>query len=402
MANSIIIGAQWGDEGKGKIVDILAKKMDVVVRFQGGANAGHTIVGNGRKIVLHLVPSGILSRKCRNVIGNGCVVDVALLTEEIAGLEKEGFPVTEENLVIAPNAHIVTPMHRIFDRATGGKVGTTGRGIGPCYFDKAKRTGIRAEDLAEGCFREKFLELYDYYASQMKLFSKEKMPSSKELFDSVKKPAAFVAKFVGDAQTMIHEAARSGKEILFEGAQGTFLDVDHGTYPFVTSSNTTIGGAYTGSGVFLEFSKRIAIVKAYTTRVGNGPFPTEQDNADGENLRKIGAEYGATTGRPRRCGWLDLALLEKSFMINGFNSIALTKLDCLSGLEKIPVALSYGTDGKPYYQDFPGWMTPLRGIKSYAKLPSKCRDYVKFVEAYLGAPAEIISTGPDRKDTIVR
>ncbi|HNY13482.1 MAG TPA: adenylosuccinate synthase [Candidatus Wallbacteria bacterium] len=400
MSNAIVIGAQWGDEGKGKAVDIMAPGADYVVRYQGGPNAGHTLVNEGKKIVLHLLPSGIITAGCVNVIGNGCVIDPVKLWAEIENLDMPGADISPESLIISPAAHVITTAHIYADRHEGAAIGTTGRGIGPCYRAKTDRCGIRMESLADGTFKDK-------YESAVKLFCESNNLGKKDvkkLLDETKdalKYAQRLRKFIKDPSDMIFEASKKKKNILFEGAQGTFLDIDHGTYPFVTSSSTTIGGALTGSGVFLEFSKRIAIVKAYTTRVGNGPFPTELENETGERLRACGSEYGSTTGRPRRCGWLDIPLLKKAFVINGFNYIVLTKLDCLSGFEKIKVAVGRDKKGMPVYETLDGWMSDIAGMKKVSDLPLKCRKYIKYIEDQLGTSVGIISTGPDRKDTIV-
>ena len=361
MSNCIVMGSQWGDEGKGKLVDLLAAKARAVVRFQGGANAGHTIIAGNRKYVLHLLPSGVLTPGCVSVIGTGCVVDPDELAAEIDLLATQGVILTPKNLIISHQAHLVTPAHRELDKSEGSRIGTTGRGIGPAYADKARRTGLRAESLT-----------------------------------------GKLGSYVGDATQAIAEIARAGGNILYEGAQGTMLDLDHGTYPFVTSSSTTIGSAYSGGGVYLEFDWRIAVIKAYATRVGHGPFPTELTDKTGTWLQEQGREFGATTGRPRRCGWLDLHLLKRAFVISGFNYIALTKLDCLRGLESIHVATDRSGDDEPTYKVLPGWHDDIRNCRTFAALPSACREYVDFIEGELGQPVGIISTGPDRAETIVR
>jgi len=402
MANHIVTGAQWGDEGKGKVVDALADRVDMIVRFQGGANAGHTIVFDGRRFVLHLLPSGVLSPGKMSVIGNGCVVDIEQLAEEIREVREAGFEITPETLALSDKAHVVTPSHRHADRLQAGWIGTTGRGIGPCYTDKTRRHGIRLGAVLDGSFEQRLLA--QTAAWQREVDAPEDAPFPEAGADLLRMEDALVevAPFIADTREMIHEAAEAGREILFEGAQGALLDVDHGTYPFVTSSSTTIGGAFTGAGVFLEFKNRIGVVKAYTTRVGEGPFPTEQDNAAGEVLRTRGSEFGATTGRPRRCGWLDLPLLREAAVTNGYNALVLTKLDVLSGLETIPVAVGRGADGAAVYDERPGWEEPLDSAASDEDLPGACRDYIAFIEDALDVPVDMASCGPDRCQTITR
>ena len=402
MGSVVVIGAQWGDEGKGKVVDALAGRMDMIVRFQGGANAGHTIVIEGRKTILHLLPSGILSPGKVNVIGNGCVVDLEQLAEEIHAVRDQGFEVTPETLVLSDKAHVVTPSHKHADRLRAGWIGTTGRGIGPCYTDKVRRHGIRIGALLDGSFAERFRT--QAAAWQEELHAPTDAPFSDPDADLLRMgdARALVAPFIKDTREVIHAAAGAGREILFEGAQGMLLDVDHGTYPFVTSSNTTIAGAYSGTGVYLDFLSRVGVLKAYTTRVGAGPFPTEQENAAGETLRRQGHEVGATTGRPRRCGWLDLPLVREACITNGYNALVLTKLDVLSGFETLPVAVDRGPDGAPIYTHRPGWKDPLDGARTDADLPRACRDYISFIEEFLDVPVALVSFGPDRAQTITR
>ncbi len=400
MPNAIVLGSQWGDEGKGKVVDRLAHGMNVVVRFQGGANAGHTVVVQDKKYVLHLLPSGILNADTVSVIGNGCVVDPRKLAQEIDYVRGHGFSVSPENLVVSHAAHMVTPFHRHADTLTGGKVGTTGRGIGPTYEDKARRTGLRLESLRDGSWREGFRQLHELWRVICPAPPDSPYPDPEKLIAEMEPLLESLAPFVTDTQEALATQVRANRSVLFEGAQGTLLDIDHGTYPFVTSSSTTIGGALTGTGVYLQFDHRIAVVKAYTTRVGNGPFPTELDDEVGRELRRRGDEFGATTGRPRRCGWLDLPLLRKSFIANGFNRIALTKLDCLSGFDPIRVAVEYDESGRPVYQDLAGWESDIRPATSRGDLPRECQDYIEFIETSLGAKAFLISTGPARHQTI--
>jgi len=402
MSNHIVMGAQWGDEGKGKVVDALADRMDLIVRFQGGANAGHTIVFEGNRYVLHLLPSGILSPGKLNVIGNGCVVDLEQLAEEIREVRAWGFEVTPETLAISDKAHVVTPAHRHADRLQAGWIGTTGRGIGQCYTDKIRRHGIRTGTILDGTFAERFEAQAAAWRDVVDATADDPFTDPGTDLQRMEESLALLSPFLKNTAEMIYGASRTGKEILFEGAQGMLLDVDHGTYPFVTSSNTTIGGAYTGSGVWLDFKNRIGVLKAYTTRVGTGPFPTEQENEAGETLQRQGHEHGATTGRPRRCGWLDLPLVREACITNGYNALVLTKLDVLTGMETIPVATGRGPDGAPIYEDRPGWEDPLDGAQSDADLPQACRDYISFIEEFLDVPVALASYGPDRTQTITR
>ncbi len=402
MANYIVLGAQWGDEGKGKIVDLLSSKADLVVRFQGGANAGHTVIIGDKKYVLHLIPGGIVSGKAMNVIGNGCVVDPITFKEEIEYLKQQGVEVTPDKLMISFQAHVVTPVHKYLDRVLNKKIGTTGRGIGPAYTDKVQRTGVRMEAIANGSFLEHFKQqarLYQQYAQNL---YDEPFLNIEQALEELKAAESYIRPFIGDTVELIHGYLDKKANILYEGAQGTMLDVDHGTYPFVTSSSTTIGGAFTGGGVFVEFDKRIGLVKAYTTRVGEGPFPTELNDEIGEKLREKGQEFGATTGRPRRCGWLDLKLVKRATVINGFNYISLSKLSCLSGFETIKVAVDYDASGRPVYREFPGWQEEIEGVTDWQELPENARNYVEFIEDYLQVPVGLVSTGPDRNHAIFR
>ena len=402
MAKYIVLGAQWGDEGKGKIVDLLAGKMDLVVRFQGGANAGHTVRTGAEEYVLHQIPGGIVSGRAVNIIGNGCVVDPITFSEELEYLHKKKLEVTPEKLAVSAQAHIVTPVHKYLDRVLNKKIGTTGRGIGPAYADKINRTGIRLETALDDSLMARFKEhLQTYRAISAKVYE-EPFINMDEALEQMENATRQIKPFVKDALEIIAGFARRRANILYEGAQGTFLDVDHGSYPFVTSSSTSIGGAYTGSGVYMEFDKRIAVVKAYTTRVGEGPFPTEQINEIGERLRENGNEFGATTGRPRRCGWLDLKMLRRSFIINGFNYVSLSKISCLSGFDTIKVAVEYDEVGKPVYKEFAGWQEEVEGITELEKLPKNCRAYIDFIEEYLDVPIGMISTGPKRRDIIFK
>ncbi len=403
MPNVIILGAQWGDEGKGKVVDRLASKADLTVRYQGGANAGHTVVVGSTKFVLHLIPSGILNPNCVNYIGNGCVVDPEVLLEEMSELVSKGIPVSEQRLKVADNAHVVTPYHKAWDRVTGGAIGTTGRGIGPCYVDKARRTGLRMQDLVTGAYRNVLAKQAEEYSTLFKTVqTAEVLPELNDVLKRYAGVAERLAPYIEDLVPLLAKAVASKRNVLLEGAQGTLLDVDHGTYPFVTSSNTTVGGALTGTGVYMELQARIAVMKAYTTRVGHGPFPTELTDELGETLRRKGQEFGATTGRPRRCGWLDLPLLQRATWTNGFNSIALMKLDVLQGIDPIRVAVGRDAQGNPVYRDFEGFQEDVSGARELGDLPASCQRYVSFLETELGIPVNLLSTGPERNQTLIR
>ncbi len=401
MTTTVVLGAQWGDEGKGKIVDLLAERMDLVARFQGGANAGHTVYHDGKKLVLHQIPSGILHKSCFNIIGNGCVVDAPALIEEIEHLAAAGFAINAERLMISNLAHLVTPLHRWLDVHSGNRVGTTGRGIGPCYCDKTARLGIRLADILEHKWEDQLKEQYDRITVEAERNGWNPPPPLSEWLPAFRADLMKLLSFSGDAADYIARAEANGARILLESAQGTLLDVDHGTYPFVTSSSTSIGGALTGTGVYLNLKNRIGIFKAYTTRVGHGPFPTEQNNETGERLRQIGHEFGATTGRPRRCGWLDLPLMKKVCRINGFNRLVMTKLDCLSEFETIKVAVAMDEAQQPIYRDFAGWHSPLTSCQSRRDLPEACRRYLDFVEEELAVPLAAVSTGPERRQIMV-
>jgi adenylosuccinate synthase len=401
MTTTVVLGAQWGDEGKGKIVDLLAERMDLTVRFQGGANAGHTVYVDGRKIVLHQVPSGILHGSCFNLIANGCVVDAPALLEEIDRLATAGFAVNAERLLISNRAHLVTPLHRWVDLQSGTRVGTTGRGIGPCYADKTARLGLRLLDAQNQGWEERLHEQFERISAEARLWGWGQPPQLPEWLPGFRTAVLRLLPLAGDTAELIAKAHHEGARILLEGAQGTLLDLDHGTYPFVTSSATSIGGALTGCGVFLPLDVRLGVFKAYTTRVGNGPFPTEQNNAVGERLREVGQEYGATTGRPRRCGWLDLPMMRLACRINGFNRLVMTKLDCLSDFETIQVAESYDGAGNPVYKEFPGWMSSLTECRSRDELPAPCRAFLAAVEADLQVPIAGVSLGPDRRQIVL-
>ena len=423
MSVTVVVGSQWGDEGKGKIVDLLSNNADIVARYQGGANAGHTIVIEGKQYILHLIPSGILNPKAKCVIGNGVVIDPIALMDEIAMLKSHGIEVTGR-LFISHKAHLIMPYHKMLDQAlesqkSKGAIGTTGRGIGPAYNDKYARTGIRIVDLLDRkTFTQKLKANIEEKNNLLsKIYGYEGIDEQKVVnqyleFDKLIDP------FITDTTLMLNEAINEGKELFIEGAQGALLDIDHGTYPFVTSSNPTTGGACTGLGIPpTAITNVIGIVKAYCTRVGNGPFPTELNDEIGEKLRLNGAEYGATTGRSRRCGWLDLVALKYSVMINGISEIALTKLDILDDFQEIKVCTSYSFNGKELksfpsdiytlenitlgFKTFKGWNTSLAGIKSFNDLPEQTKEYLNFIETFTGAKIKIISLSPDRADTII-
>ena len=422
MPAIVLLGAQWGDEGKGKATDILGDRVDYVVRYQGGNNAGHTVVIGDQKYALHLLPSGILSPNVIPVIGNGVVIDPAVLLDEIKGLNERGIDTSK--LVISSNAHLITPYHRTIDKVSErflgkAKIGTTGRGIGPAYADKISRIGIRVQDLFDESILQKKIEgaLKDKNQVLTKVFNRKDMQVS-EILEEYLGYAEVLRPYIADTALLLNQALEKGKTVLLEGSQGTLLDVDHGTYPFVTSSNPTAGGACTGSGIGpTKIERVIGIVKAYTTRVGSGPFPTELENEDGEKLRTIGHEYGTTTGRNRRCGWYDAPIARFAVRINGLTDFFLTKLDVLTGWEKIPVCVAYEIDGKrveevpssqtdfhhaiPIYEYLPGWSEDISKARSLAELPKNARDYIAFLEEISGAPMSAIGVGPGRDETIV-
>jgi adenylosuccinate synthase len=424
MGNVIILGSQWGDEGKGKIVDLFSDRFDIVARYQGGHNAGHTVFIGDRKYVLKLIPSGILRPGKQAVIGNGLVIDPAALLAEIETLEQAGVEV-ERNLFISNRAHVLFPVHRMMEKMSEGRpgrvsIGTTSRGIGPCYEDKTGRRGIRVADLLDTAF---FRTQYDSVMAEKVEIAKclgiyEKLDFAR-IRDEYEAFAARVRPMVRDTAVLLNQAIRDGKSILFEGAQGTMLDIDHGTYPFVTSSSASAGGACTGTGVPpTRIAGIIGVSKAYITRVGGGPFPTEALDGAGERIRQRGNEFGAVTGRPRRCGWFDVPLLRYTAEINGFDSIVVTKLDVLDEFETIPVCVGYRIGGRevsempptvreieqvePVYECLPGWATSTFGISSYDELPARARDYLAFLESRTGVEVGCISTGPERNQTIVR
>ena len=424
MANVAVIGAQWGDEGKGKIVDLLAQQSDVVVRFQGGNNAGHTLVVNGRKTILHVIPSGALHRDKVCVIGNGVVLDAEVLLHELQELRQQGHLQDDAQLRISEQAHLIMPYHRAIDQARermrgAGKIGTTGRGIGPTYEDKAARVGIRVIDLLEeDTFREKLEHNIAEKNVYLRAILKEKALDFEEIHRTYSGYREKLAPYVTDTGVLLEEMFRDGKNVLFEGAQGTLLDLDHGTYPFVTSSNTVIGGVCSGAGIGpRHLHEVIGISKAYTTRVGSGPFPTELTGPEGEKLRQDGDEYGATTGRPRRCGWFDAVAVRHAVRLNGLTGIALTKLDVLTGLPKIRVCTAYQAGAKllrhfpaslkvmeslePVWEEFEGWQEPVSGARNIADLPANARRYMERLEELVETEIVIASIGPDRDQTII-
>jgi adenylosuccinate synthase len=421
MPAVVLVGAQWGDEGKGKATDLLGSRVDYCVRYQGGNNAGHTVVIGERKFALHLLPSGILTPEVTPVIGNGVVIDVAVLFEEIDGLEAQG--IDTSRLLISANAHLITPYHVTLDKVTerflgNSKIGTTGRGIGPSYADKISRLGIRVQDL----FDEKILRakiegsLLSKNQVLVKVFNRRAVTVD-EVVENLMEHAERLRPYVADTSLLLNRALDENKVVLLEGGQGTLLDVDHGTYPFVTSSNPTAGGACAGSGIGpTKITGVVGILKAYTTRVGSGPFPTELLDEDGEKLRTIGGERGVTTGRPRRCGWFDAPIARYATRINGLTDIFLTKLDVLTGWEKIPVCVAYDIDGtrseelpmtqteshhaKPIYEMLPGWSEDISGAKTMEDLPANARSYIKFLEDVSGTPISAVGVGQDRNATI--
>jgi adenylosuccinate synthase len=419
MSNIIVLGAQWGDEGKGKVVDLFSQEFDIVARYQGGHNAGHTVFIGEKKYVLKLIPSGILRPGIQAVIGNGVVIDPMALLDEMRTLTDAGVDVTRQ-LRISNRAHVIFPFHRIVekiseDRADRVAIGTTSRGIGPCYEDKIGRRGIRIADLFD---TETFPKMYNGLAEDKQLlaraFNINETIDYARIRDQYQDFAGRIRPLVCDTAHLLNDAIRAGKRILFEGAQGTMLDIDHGTYPFVTSSSATAGGACTGSGVPpTRIGGVIGVSKAYITRVGSGPFPTEALGEVGEGIRKAGNEYGAVTGRPRRCGWFDAPLLRYTSMINGFDSLIITKLDVLDHLDEIPVCTTYkGCDEmpatihvlesiEPVYEKLPGWKAPTRGLKDYDKLPARAKDYLKFLSDRTGVEIGCVSTGPERDETIL-
>jgi adenylosuccinate synthase len=423
MSIVVIVGTQWGDEGKGKIVDFLTEKADVVARYQGGHNAGHTVVINNEKYILHLIPSGILHKGKKCIIGNGVVIAPDALISEIDGLKERGID-TDGNLLISKNAHVIMPYHTAIEkenenRKGNKKIGTTGRGIGPSYTDKIARHGIRMMDLlTPNVFREKLSANLLTINFLLENFYKTAPLKADAIYDEYMRCAERLSKYIADTDVIINNKIDSGENVLFEGAQGTLLDIDHGTYPFVTSSNTIAGGACTGLGVGpTKINRVLGIAKAYTTRVGEGPFPTELKDELGESIRQKGGEFGATTGRPRRCGWLDILILKYAVRINGLTGIALTKMDILDGMDKLKICVGYKYNGRlynefpketevlencePVYEEVEGWKESTLGIKELDKLPANAKKYIKKIEEMLKTEVQIISTGQKRDEIIV-
>ncbi|HOI94655.1 MAG TPA: adenylosuccinate synthase [Syntrophobacter fumaroxidans] len=424
MANVVIVGSQWGDEGKGKIVDLFTEKADCVVRFQGGNNAGHTLVVNGEKHIFHLVPSGILHRGKVCMIGNGVVVDPGVLIREMDRLHEAGIPVTRENLLISRYAHVIMPYHRAMDNARENrkgktKIGTTGRGIGPCYEDKVARCGVRIHDLSDPkTLGEKIRRNLEEKNFLLERFFGEKPLDAAAMEQEYLAYGERLAPLVDNVSERLQEAVGEGRNILFEGAQGTHLDIDHGTYPFVTSSNTVAGNAACGSGIGpTRIDRVLGVVKAYTTRVGGGPFPSELLDETGERMRTRGGEFGSTTGRPRRCGWLDMVVVKTAIRLNGLSGLLITKLDVLTGIPKLKIVTSYNCGPKkieymppeldaleacePVYEEFHGWEEDIGSVRKFVDLPVNTRRYLQAMEEMAGVPLMVVSVGPARDETIV-
>ncbi|OGQ25881.1 MAG: adenylosuccinate synthase [Deltaproteobacteria bacterium RIFCSPLOWO2_02_FULL_50_16] len=424
MTNVVVVGAQWGDEGKGKIVDYYTQKADIVCRFQGGNNAGHTLVVNGQKTVLHHIPSGVFHRRVQGVVGNGVVIDPEVCVQEINHLKQMGYLKTQRTLSISSLAHVIMPYHKLIDelreeRKGADKIGTTKRGIGPCYEDKVGRRGIRMGDLIDPqLFYKRLNEVLPEKNEYIVKVLGGAALDLDEMYQKYKNNAAVLKPYVTNVVLMLQGALQRKKKILFEGAQGAALDVDHGTYPFVTSSNTVSGQACVGVGIGpTHIDEVIGVTKAYTTRVGGGPFPTELQDKVGEHLREEGHEYGATTGRPRRCGWLDILQLRQAIAINGLTSLAMTKLDVFSGLENVKVCTSYRYRGRvlkefpenieilsqcePVYQTMKGWRVDISDVRKKAQLPSSAQNFIKKVEMLLKVPIALVSVGPARDQNII-
>ncbi|HAR96788.1 MAG TPA: adenylosuccinate synthase [Deltaproteobacteria bacterium] len=423
MSNAAVVGLQWGDEGKGKIIDMLSRHADIIVRYQGGANAGHTIVVGNKKMVLHLIPSGILHENKYCVIGNGVVLDPSVFDEEVRDLKEQGYMKDDEKLLVSAQTHLIMPYHKKLDslREAGmtKKIGTTGRGIGPAYEDRASRIGIRVVDLLDKkTFAEKVRENLKVKNFLIKRYYKQEPLKVRDVIADYAQYRPLLKKYVEDTSLFINEKMRAGKSVLFEGAQGTLLDIDHGSYPFVTSSNTVVGHSACGSGVSpSSIGYVLGICKAYTTRVGEGPFPTEVFGAQGDLIREKGGEYGATTGRPRRCGWFDAVVARRAVMLNGATGLAIMKLDVLDGFETIDVCVKYKVGRKAYsqpplalhdlskcepvYESLEGWKGSVKDVRSYDELPDGAKKYLRRIEELVGVPISIISTGAERDSTIV-
>jgi len=424
MSTVVAVGAQWGDEGKGKIVDWLGPRADLVARFQGGNNAGHTLVVEGETTILHVVPSGILHDGSINLIGPGVVVDPAILLEEIGALEARGILKDPSRLRVSGRAHVILAWHRALDGAREsaageGKIGTTKRGIGPAYEDKVARRGVRVADLREPeALRTKLESIAEQKNFELTQLHSADPVDVDALYAECLEWGRRLEPYIDHTGRILDRSLRAGKNVLFEGAQGTFLDIDHGTYPFVTSSNCVAGAVCTGSGVGpTKIDRVVGITKAYTTRVGAGPFPTELEDETGEELRRAGAEFGATTGRPRRCGWLDAVLLREAVTVNGLTDLAINKLDILSGFDELKICTAYDIDGKitedfpmtleetvrakPVYETLPGWQEDLRGMTSFDEFPENARRYIERIEALAEVPAALLSVGPGREETII-
>ncbi len=425
MSTLVVVGAQWGDEGKGKIVDLLTSRADVVVRFQGGNNAGHTLKVGGEQIIVHLIPSGILYPDITNIIANGLVVDPSVLLYEKAELRERGHFLKDNQLLISDRAQVIMPYHKIIDQGREeflgtSKIGTTGRGIGPAYEDKASRMGIRIGDLTRPAFfRERVYAALDEKNFLIERRFRRPKLNPEEIVQEYLGYGESLAPHITDTNVTLQNFIGGGRHVLFEGAQGTLLDIDHGTYPFVTSSNVVTGNACSGSGVGPNVIEKCwGVVKAYTTRVGQGPFPTELTDRLGEDLREKGGEYGATTGRPRRCGWLDMVIVNHSVRLNGLTGIALTKMDVLTGISPLKIAVGYELDGKaldhvpsniddfsrvvPRYREVKGWDEQLSDCRSFDDLPKNARDYVEMIEHLSGVPVTLVSVGPAREQSILR
>jgi adenylosuccinate synthase len=427
MASVVVVGSQWGDEGKGKVVDLLTNYADCIVRFQGGNNAGHTLVVDGKKYIFHIIPSGILYEDKKCMIGNGVIIDPEVLLVEMEELKGKGLPVTPGRLTISERAHLIMPYHKMLDHAReaslakGKKIGTTGRGIGPCYMDKVGRVGIKAGDFLDP---EQFLDKLQANIEEKNFYLTKQYGAEAASFETIKVQfeefAEKLSPFIGNVSVELDTARKSGKNILFEGAQGTQLDIDHGTYPFVTSSNTIAGNACIGSGFGpAHVDEVIGIVKAYTTRVGEGPFPTELPEGDpiGDELQAKGGEFGATTGRRRRCGWLDMVVVNDAVRLNGLTGLAVTKLDVLSGQPALKIGRKYTVEGKeftcmpgnirktslarPVYEEVHGWDEEISGVRDFGDLPLKAREYVQRIEDISGVAPAIVSVGPDREETLL-